>query len=471
MLGYFTMLFKVSVSTMPDQSGQDQKVAQTPVFIQAKLENKIDMTKSVRLTWWDDNKWVTYTVNREEIATATLLVKLSNVGLPVTSGTAYALLEYFSSFEAANKNFLPRATVTHQMGWQGRDGKLGFLWGYNHILPGSDLIKKMDVEKMSPEEWPPKTVFFKGSDSGEIQFAKGFHKKGKFRKWLEVIELIKKYPRVTFAIYAALTPAFLFILKHESNFTVDWSFPTSTGKTTTLKIAASCWGNPDEQSESTIVKTWDSTRVWIERANTVLHNLPLILDDTKKAKYPNFISQILYDQSSGQSRGRGSIHGMRGSGSWRTVLLSSGESKATNATAGEGGTHARVLSIYGAPFGIPKDEDAINKKAKLINQLITIIHENYGHAGPRFVQYLIKNREKWDSWRQKYASLKEMYENQAGSNGVSIRQSAFLAIIHMVAIIAEEALELTLDYEKHLSIMSKRVMAESLEADRAKEAL
>jgi primase-polymerase (primpol)-like protein len=446
-----------------DQISKEQ-IAPSPVLIQGHLKNMTDGTENIRLAWLSHGGWETHTVSRLDIADSRSIVKLADIGCPVTSVTAHRMVDYLSAFEATNVNSLPRATVTHQMGWQGKDMD-AFLWGKNLISPDGKLKSDMNIEKMPPDKWPKKMIFFKGHDQGEDEIAKGFHKKGEFEKWKEIEPLIEKYPLVTFSIYAALSPPLLDILD-ASIFVVDWAFSTSRGKTTSLKIAGSCWGEPDMNKPGSIVKSWNATRVWIERAQAVLQSLPLILDDTKMAKYPQMVSQLLYDSVSGQGRGRGSIQGVRPKGSWRTILLSCGESKAVNFTAGDGGAHARVLSLWGSPFGKRK-----KAKAKLIRRLTKIIHKNYGHAGYRFVCYLIRNRDKWDEYRKKYSELTTYYQDQAGSYEVAQRQCEYYAVIHLAAILANKALGLTIDYERHLEKVFKKVITETSEANRAKEAL
>ena len=186
----------------------------------------------------------------------------------------------------------------------------------------------------------------------------------------------------------------------------------------------------------------------------------------KRAKKPEFVSQMIYDISSGQGRGRGSVQGIRETGSWRTIALSTGESKATSFTMGDGGTYARVLSIWGSPFGTER-----KSKAKLISKLTKIMHKNYGHAGSLFVIHLIKNRKKWKLWRKQYTSLIGMYRDEAGLNEVALRQCSYFAVIHMAARIAKEALGLSLHHKKHLKKVYRTAIFESSEADRAKEAL
>lgn len=132
--------------------------------------------------------------------------------------------------------------------------------------------------------------------------------------------------------------------------------------------------------------SWDVTRVWIERASGVLSGLPLLLDDTKRARKPQLVAQTLYDVASGRGRGRGSIKGTRRSGNWRTVLLSTGEQPAVNFSE-DGGTRGRVLTLWGPPFGRADD-----KTAALVGRLDLAVRQNYGHAGPRFIQFIMAHR-------------------------------------------------------------------------------
>ncbi len=460
-------VFKEKTGKSRDNSDEIQleEIAPSPIFIQGHLKNITDGTEDIRIIWFDGNKWISHTANRVDIADAKLLVKISDYGCPVTSATATSMVRYLAAFEAANKNHLPQSIATYQLGWQGERGKGGFLWGQNLITSSGDVMMNKDIEKMSPDEWPEKLIFFKGRDVGEDQISKGFHKKGKFVEWLKVVSIFKRYPFVTFSIYSALASPLLMILD-ESNFVVDWAFPTSRGKTTTLKVAASCWGNPDQRSPTSVVRSWDQTRVYSERALIAQRDLPLILDDTKRAAKPEMVSKIIYDISSGQGRGRGSIQGARDTGSWRTIALSNGESKATSFTIADGGTYARVLSIWGSPFG-KKDK----RKATIISEITKTIHINYGHAGYRFIRYLMKNRKNWKSWKERYSKLLSIYQNKAGSNEVALRQCSFFAVIHLTAILAKKALDLPIDYKKHLPKVFKKAIAETSGADRAKEAL
>src|SRR5262249_10810955 len=160
----------------------------------------------------------------------------------------------------------------------------------------------------------------RGLASGDEQIADAYHAAGSMDGWLRAVEAVACYPRALLALYVAFVPPLLLILG-APNFIVDWAHRTTTGKTTALRVAASVWGRPAERAVDGALGTWDATKVWIERASAVLHGLPLILDDTKRAKYPQIIAEVLYTATSGRGRGRGNPRSLARTRTWRTVLL------------------------------------------------------------------------------------------------------------------------------------------------------
>lgn len=439
-------------------------VASTPLVVTGRLIDINDNKESLRLAWQRDGRWREHTSSRVVTANARDLVGLADIGFPVTSRNAGDLVGYVAAYEAANLTHLPRARVSNQMGWQGPDGELGFLWGRTLIRPSGDDAGDIDIENVPPEDWREDWVAFHGADAGDAQIADAFGQEGTFEGWVQAAQIASAYPRVALALYGSLATAILEILG-APNFVIDWPFVTSTGKTTTLRVGASCWGNPNEQAAASLVGTWDATRVYIERLSTVLNGLPLFLDDTKRAKNPKLVGQVVYDVVSGRGRGRGSPRGMRRSGSWATVLLSTGESPATSFTE-DGGTRARVLTLWGPPFG-----KADASTAPVVQGIDLGVRSNYGHAGPRFVRYLVSHRDEWDAWRNEYRRTQTAYAEKAGGNPVGGRLAAYFAVLDMAALLAHDALQLPWDYRDPVEGLWSDLLHEATEADRAAAAL
>jgi putative DNA primase/helicase len=439
-------------------------VAPVPIVLTGRMIDVADGKEAVRVSWMRDGRWRDLTADRSTLANARDLVGLSSVGFPVTSRTAGDLVGYAAAYEAANIGHLPRARVSRQLGWQGDDGSLGFLLGRSLIRADGEETGDINLDAIPPDEWDAEWVAFHGSGEGADQLVDAFGRAGSFEGWVEAAALASRYPRVALAMYASLATPLLDVLG-APNFVIDWSFETSTGKTTTLRLGGSCWGNPDEHAAASVVNTWDATRVWIERASETLNCLPLILDDTARAKQPKMVAQTIYDVAQGRGRGRGSPHGMRRSGTWATILLSTGEAPATSFTE-DGGTRARTLVLWGPPFG-KSDETT----APIVNQLGIGIRQNYGHAGPRIVRYLVKHRDQWDLWRERYKAVEQRYLDHAGSNPVAGRLSRYFALLDASALLAHRALDLPWNYEHTVDALWADLVHEASDADRARAAM
>jgi hypothetical protein len=269
-------------------------VAPSPVLINGRLKDVDDGSESVRVTWVRDGQWQEQTVDRVVVADKRSIVSLASSGMPITSESAKPVVEYLAVYEAWNILNIPKAHVSSHLSWQGSHGDKDFLWGRTLQRPDGSQAADVDVDSLSPEDWREDWIAFKGADIGDEQIADGYRSGGTYAGWLAAIQKVYPFRRVMLALYASLAPPLLEILG-APNFIVDYSFGTSTGKTTLLRIAGSCWGNPDERAPGSVVGTWDSTRVHIERSSAVLNTLPLLLDDTKRSKYEKNISQVLYD--------------------------------------------------------------------------------------------------------------------------------------------------------------------------------
>jgi len=415
-----------------DNQGRPQKKNDTvcwmPVLITARLSSVEDGTEEVELSWHKDGQWRKKIVSKKIIAVSREITNLSDTGLSVTSVNASSMVSFLSEYEAINIGLIPRTQVSKHLGWQGEPE--GFLWGRTFLKQDQALTEKNEASEPSVDVLTDKEIVFKGMGSGNNQIAKAFTSEGDYETWVKAINGLFQFPRVISGVYFSLAAPLLRILG-APNFVVDWSCSTSTGKTTTLRIAASCWGNPDETSSASVLQTWNNTQVGIERIAGMLEGLPLILDDTKlagtwrkKEKAAEIITNVIYMVSNGRGKGRGSKDdGLRSVSSWKTIMLSTGEQPAVNFTQ-DGGSAARVITLWGPPFG---SADGIT--AKIVTEADLAIKANYGHAGPKLVAFILKNRAQWELWKQEYMRLRNYLRNKAGSNPVAIRISDYVAVL------------------------------------------
>ena len=238
------------------------------------------------------------------------------------------------------------------------------------------------------------------------------------------------------------------------------------GKTTSLRLAGSVWGNPDRVAGGgSVVLDWNTTAVYRERAMAVCNNVPLLLDDTKTARFPDEIATTVYTHSQGRGRGRGTVRGIDHQPAFQSVLISTGEQPVTS--FGEhGGTRARVVPLWGSPFGAAND--TTRAVVASVNRLVA---ENHGHAGPRFVQALAYDCWRWGRYRKQYRELVDSYTTQAGDNPAAGRMAAYLAAITAASKVVHRFLDMPYPWSDPVAPLWAELTAEAAEADRAAAAM
>ena len=123
-------------------------IAHAPILITAIVRNVLDGTTSLRLCWRQKDNWVRKMVDCGVALNARKLVELASDGFPVSSGNAGKLVDYLHDLEAANRRQLPCFRVSSRLGWQGKNGEGGFLWGFALIPPdgGEPIVTDIDEE-------------------------------------------------------------------------------------------------------------------------------------------------------------------------------------------------------------------------------------------------------------------------------------------------------------------------------------
>lgn len=387
------------------------EIAQAPVLITGIARDIESGDELWEVIWLRKKRWQRLTVDRDICQNTRKIVDLAKQGFPANSINAKELIEYLAQFEALNLDKLPVSQTSSHLGWQ-RD--MGFLYGHIWIPSGLDS-----------------NVSFRGADAGDEQIADAYHTSGTIEDWLTVLTPVMEYERARVAWYTAYVSSVLHIFQC-GNFGIDYAGRTSIGKSTVLRIGGSVVGCPNEKAPASVMNSWDNTRVFLERASSVASGFPTILDDSKLAKNPKAVADALYAITNGRGRGRGNIRGLARTGTWRTVLLSSGEQPAISFT-NDGGTRGRILEIRGNPFGASGRETG-----RLVEQLNLGLMENYGHGMPLFVKWVMNHKSDWADWAKTYRSIIPDYANQT-EDSVGGRLSAYAAVIEVGASLVHAA--------------------------------
>jgi putative DNA primase/helicase len=389
------------------------EVSMDPVFITKRVGHIQDNHVFLEVNYRVGQGWRRGFFGREEILDTRQLIKTSSEGMPVGSGNALELCDWLRHFETANYDTLPIGYASSAMGWQGdisNPTKHGFLCG-NRQIGGNG-----------------KAIQLEGSP-GDMADARELKETGTFEAWKEAVQKMIHFPAVRLAIYAALAPPLLAPLDGP-NAIVEWSGRTSTGKSTVLQIAQSCWRNA-----ALVLATWNTTAINVEAAAQFTSDLPLIIDDTAAAGDSRSlpIGKIIYQIISGRARGRANREGkQRERPTWRTVLLSSGETPLSDIAKQEGAA-ARVLTFWSSPLG-----ETTPETATLVRDTMHALAANSGHAGPRLVNYLCNHREDWPYLRELYSACTHRVRQKICTPAAS-RLAEVVGLLEVAAYVAHKA--------------------------------
>jgi hypothetical protein len=312
-------------------------------------------------------------------------------------------------------------------------------------------------------------VRFVPESDGIEQIREAVKPTGTMRGWLEGVASIADYGLVTTGIYAALSSVLLEpLLPNDGNPIIDWAYRTSTGKTTTLQIAASVWG-----AQRDMLINWDGTQQGLIGRAIALNHLPTIIDDSKTAREAggkSMVPRVIYTLSSGTDSIRNSTNGLRETKRFRTTVLSTGEDKIIDADK-SGGTVARVLSIWGSPFG--GESETI--KAQIATTKAAI-EENSGLAGPVFARYVVANKSKWVIWKERLNTITNDIQNKLCRDqrippGMLDRSARVVALLQVTAEVAHECISFPWPLPDMVKILTPSLVGDSVQANRELECL
>ena len=163
---------------------------------------------------------------------------------------------------------------------------------------------------------------------------------------------------------------------------------SGVAKTTAMFAATSIWGNPEEL----VLAKDDTTNSKMNRGE-LYHSIPWCIDEITNLK-PALASDLLYMFTAGRQKNRMSsssnVERSRGR-PWRLMALTTGNTSIIElvclAKTSPKAEAQRVLECY-----VPDIKHMFTSK-KETDDFEKALQDNYGHAGPVFVQYIMNNQE------------------------------------------------------------------------------
>jgi putative DNA primase/helicase len=210
-----------------------------------------------------------------------------------------------------------------------------------------------------------------------------------------VAGLAKGNSRLTFAISVAFAGALADITGEDSG-GFHLRGASSSGKSTSLRVAASVWGDP-----SKYVRLWRGTVNGLE-GMAVMHNDGLLILDEISQIDPGAAGDAAYMLANGQGKVRAQRNGMaRPPQRWRLFFLSAGEESLTSIMARAGkrtsaGQEIRLADIEadaGAGMGIFENIHGHKNPAAIAGAIKASSDKYFGAVGLVWLENVAKNRQ------------------------------------------------------------------------------
>ncbi len=218
---------------------------------------------------------------------------------------------------------------------------------------------------------------------------------GELAQWRDKLcKPLAEQSRFVFSIACAFAGQLLELLEYDGGgFHLLGS--SSMGKSLSLKLAASVWGNPDRY-----VKTWRSTDNALEGTASEHNDSFLPLDEISECD-PKIVGKTVYMLANGQGKGRSTTTGHnRIAKTWRIIFLSNGEESLQNFMAQAGqktnaGIEVRVAHIdANAGKGLKTFDSLVlaDTSEAQADRIRELSHAYYGSAGIAWLEHITSDK-------------------------------------------------------------------------------
>ena len=332
-----------------DNNGQPVYIsACTHPILPVEIYKNIDTGKErVKLDYFKYGQWQSVTESRKVCADNRSIVEvLSDIGVEVTSENAKNLVRYISDCMGMNPAKLEPRKSVNRLGWAGKE-----------FMPYAD------------------DIVYDGEHDFDVIY-KNVKESGSFQVWKDHCSELRKNKIVRMAFAASFASCLIEPVNALPFVFHIWSGESGTGKTVAMMAAMSLWGNPKMGG---LVKTMNTTKVNVMRTSAFLYSIPYAGDElqTMKDKWTTNFDQFIYQITEGIDRGRGRASGgVEDTKTWHNSYLFTGEEPITKSNS-RAGSKNRVIEI--------EVEDKLIEDG---NYTVSVLTENYGHAGRMLIEYL-----------------------------------------------------------------------------------
>ena len=361
-----------------------------PIIPVARYVDIDTQEEKLQVAFRNGRRWKKAVIAKNVLFSGEIVKVLSSLGAAVTTQTSRLISQYLADTESYNHDQMPEYYTTH---------RLGYHEGYGFVPYIDNLVYD--------------------GDSAYADAYNAITQVGSADAWLEHVAGVWNYSvEARIAIVASFASVVLHRVGVQPFFVHLWSSQGGTGKTVTLHVAASVWGNPDRY-----VKSMNNTRASMEYMAGFYRHLPLMLDELQVTKDEHGKSHFsVYDLAEGIGRGRASkTGGLRQTERWHNLMLTNGESALVSSTQGSG-AFLRAVQIG---FLRSIIEDGPRTSA--------LVRENYGWAGKLFVERVLNNPEVMQDLKKANKSLVERLHAPDADKEINGKHANAVAILTATA--------------------------------------
>ncbi|MDC0765258.1 DUF927 domain-containing protein [Brevibacillus sp. AG] len=337
------------------------------VVIEKIYENIDDNTFELLLKYWYLNQWRELSIKRSQLQ-LNELTKLLDYGIDVPNYKASQIARFLSLQEKD----APLHKSHRHLGWADRKGEL--VYKHQELL-GRNLLDSSTYE-------------------GNLLL-----QKGTFEGWKQVIkqEVLGHTP-LEFALTCGFAAPLVSLIAKlvDLEVLIFHAFGDSAqGKTTAGRVFVSPFGLPSKR-EGGLILQWLATKNGLVGQIKQKHGLPLVLDEASMNRMSDF-TDILYLLAEGREKARMTKEIQeRERASWSGVFFSTAEHSLHQKSNQNSGLLVRLQEKGNVPW-TRSAENATEIKEGLL--------KHYGHAGPKFIEFLLKTGKDailniWKKWSE-----------------------------------------------------------------------
>lgn len=374
---------------------REEYACQHPIMPVERFVNIDTGEEKLRVAFYKGRYWRDFIASKRDLFDSSKIIQFSALGVSVTSKSAKLLSEFLCDVETMNPDIIPETESVARLGYVGKDKEFFSPYVENIIFDGDanyHTLYGAVTTKGNYTAWTAEAQKCRTESlTAQIMLASSF-----------ASPLIEKIGSLPFFVHL-------------------WSVASETGKTVSLMLAASVWGNPDKGQ---LVQNFNATQVSYERTAAFLNNIPLCIDELQLSKDSHGRSKFdVYQLAQGAGRGRGTKSGgIEAIPTWNLCILSTGESPIVQAGAGAGAVN-RVIDI-----------ECLSTDKVITDgfHTVSVIKQNYGFAGQAFIEALTDDVIK--KAKERYAVIFK----QLSSGKTTEKQSMAAAIIVLADELADE---------------------------------